>query len=211
MEKIGQRIRRLRKVNNMTQDDLAHACGDIKKASVSAWELGKTKPTLDALLSLIKIFNLTLDELVLGHSSAAPAREPRGEVPLVSWVNAGAPSDAMDDVLCSLSADEWIPCAEPHSGQTYALRVEGHSMTAPMGRSYPEGRIIICDPEQSGGSHSGQRVIARILDTGHVTFKELVTEDGLSWLRSLNPHPQYQPITESFEVIALVISSHIPE
>lgn len=210
MEKISARLRHLRVANGYSQEQVAKYCDDIKKASVSAWETGKTRPTLDALVSLSRLYQVTLDELALGHSSLASAPEFKGKVPLISWVAAGSAEEPIDIYLPGY-ADEWIPCAEPHSRKTYALRVDGHSMTSPVGRSYPSGIIIICDPEQAGGSHNGKRVIARMLDTGNVTFKEMVVEDGIHWLRSLNPHPQYAPITDPFEVIALVIASHIPE
>lgn len=166
-------------------------------------------PSVKHLLVLSGLYDKSIDELLCRDTvSAGPAI--RIKVPIISWVQAGEAMEAIDLKEPGFS-DEYAPCAVSHSDSTYALRVHGHSMTSTIGRSYPEGRIIICDPELRGGASSGQRVIARILDTGNVTFKELVIEDGLAWLRSLNEHPQYTPTTDEFEILAVVIASHIPE
>ena len=212
MESLGKRIQRLRLDARMTQGELAKICKNskgkpINKASVSAWEAGDANPSLENLLILAEHFRISLDSLVAGVDNVAEGPSARLKVPLISWVQAGAGEEAIDLYEPGV-AEDWVPCAQPHSARAYALRVRGHSMTSDGERSYPEGRIIICDPEQIGGAVSGQRVIARLEDET-VTFKELVIEDGNQWLRALNK--AYPPISMKFEIIAVVIGVHIPE
>lgn len=209
MKTLGPRLKSLRQSHGMTQQEVADFCGGIKKASVSAWESGKARPTLDALILLKSLYRVSIDDLIDGTTIPRDDHEKRDlyRVPLVDWSH-------IDDKE-SISVYEsgqitYIPCPERHSDRAYAVAVPGHSMTSLQGRSYPEGRIIICEPDLADSAKSGQRVIAKT-ESGIVMFKELVEEDGRRWLRSLNTDPQYIPITCDFVVLAVVISSYIPE
>jgi hypothetical protein len=93
--------------------------------------------------------------------------------------------------------------AAPHSPSTFALRVKGDSMTAPYGRSYPDGCIIYVDPERRSPKN-GDRIVACLDgDDDEVTFKIYKNEDGRQWLLPLNP--QHPPLFERFKVIGTVL------
>ena len=64
-ELIGDRIRQIRETQmpRMTQDELARILG-LQRTSVTNIELGKQKPTLDALLRLCEHFGLEIDSVV---------------------------------------------------------------------------------------------------------------------------------------------------
>ena len=53
----------LRKINNMTQENLADFLG-ISSQSVSKWECGVTLPDLSIIPALAKLFNVTSDDLL---------------------------------------------------------------------------------------------------------------------------------------------------
>lgn len=59
-------IRELREAARMKQETLAKLVG-VKPPSVSAWENGKSMPTVENVLKLADIFGVTTDE-VLGRS-----------------------------------------------------------------------------------------------------------------------------------------------
>lgn len=61
--KLGNKIFELRKKKNLTQDDLAILL-DISDKSVSKWENGSSRPTIENLKKLSNIFEITLDELI---------------------------------------------------------------------------------------------------------------------------------------------------
>lgn len=62
---IGERLRLQREQVNLTQEDLADKL-DITRQTISKWELDKSLPSLNELIHLAKIYELSLDELVLG-------------------------------------------------------------------------------------------------------------------------------------------------
>ena len=60
---IGERIKMLRKQNNMTQENLAeHLC--VSYQAVSKWETGLSSPDLSLIPPLTKLFNISADELL---------------------------------------------------------------------------------------------------------------------------------------------------
>lgn len=107
-------------------------------------------------------------------------------VPLISWVNAGDFCEAIDNLEPG-DAMDWLPCPRNVGPHTFALRVQGDSMTSPHPgqRSYPEGSIIYVDPDRE--VTNGCRVVAKLVDTQEVTFKRYVEDAGSCWLMPINP------------------------
>lgn len=60
---IGNKIKELRTINKMTQTDLANAIF-LSQDTISLWERGKSKPSIDDLLLLAKLFNVSCDYLL---------------------------------------------------------------------------------------------------------------------------------------------------
>lgn len=56
-------IKCYRKKNNMSQDELAEKLG-ISRQSISLWETGQTQPSIDNIIALAKIFNISTDILL---------------------------------------------------------------------------------------------------------------------------------------------------
>ena len=69
MEKFTQ-IEQLRKQSNMSQEQLAELLG-ISRQTVSEWERGIAYPSVEKLLFLSKIFNVSLDYIVTGRDFTA--------------------------------------------------------------------------------------------------------------------------------------------
>ena len=59
--KFGDKLYELRKKKNLTQEDLALLL-DISDKAVSKWENGTSKPTIENLSKLSKIFDVSLDK-----------------------------------------------------------------------------------------------------------------------------------------------------
>lgn len=129
--------------------------------------------------------------------------ELKGQVPLVSWVQAGNWCEAYQPVDIS-GVERWLDCPVSHSPGTFVLRVRGDSMTAPSGngRTYPEGCLIFVDPEKQD-PNNGDRIVACLQGANEVTFKVFKYEDGRRWLQPLNP--THEPIREPFKVLGTVI------
>lgn len=191
----------------------------VSNATVSAWVSGDHKPRGENLLRLCRVLQISERWLMEGEhgdppahleqvASTSPGPDTRGWVPVISWVQAGAWHEAEDHYMPG-DGEDFLPCPASHGLRSYALRVEGDSMTATHGKSYPDGSIIYVDPDQVGGVVSGDRVIAKINGEDGVTFKVFIEESGRRFLRPLNP--QYPIITDEFRVIGKVIGKWEPD
>lgn len=123
-----------------------------------------------------------------------------GTVPVISWVQAGEWSEAVDNYLPG-DADEWISCPVAHSEQSYALRVQGSSMEP----KFTDKEIIVVDPERDPGT--GSFVIAKKTDSNEVTFKQLAIDAGSYYLVALNPDwpDRYIKMSENWHICGVVI------
>ncbi len=53
----------LRKLNNMTQEDVAEKVG-VSRQAIAKWEAGETMPDIEKSMKLAEVFDVTLDDLV---------------------------------------------------------------------------------------------------------------------------------------------------
>lgn len=205
----------------------AQKIADIKGQSAVAHLLNESPQTVKnwesrgvskaGIIKAAQIIGCNVDWLMTGigpmrRGNTEPGPELRGTVPLISWVQAGAWCEVLE--VCDVhqvcepvpnyhDSTTYLPCPAPHSRSTFALRVKGDSMTAPHGRSYPDGCIIYVDPEQRSPKN-GDRIVACLEGSDNdVTFKVYKNEDGRQWLLPLNT--QHPPLFERFTVIGTVI------
>ena len=59
---FSENIVRLRKINQMTQEDIAEAVG-VSRQAVAKWERGETIPDLEKCKLLAELFGVSLDDL----------------------------------------------------------------------------------------------------------------------------------------------------
>lgn len=125
----------------------------------------------------------------------AAGPEIKGKVPLISWVQAGSWSTAVDNLQPG-DAEEWVDTTVPIHQHTYALRVKGDSMTNPAGDpSFPHGSVIVVEPDaiDTPDKLIGSFVIVKRQADDEATFKQLVKDAGAFYLKPLNPrYPMLQ-------------------
>lgn len=63
---LAKNIVKYRKRNNMSQEQLAEAL-NISRQSISKWETGENLPSIDNLISLSGLLDISLDELITGE------------------------------------------------------------------------------------------------------------------------------------------------
>ena len=76
---FGNRLYELRKQRGFSQEELAGRL-EVTRQTVSKWELGDSTPDMEKLVSLGELFEISLDELVLGKKPScaehdAPAQK----------------------------------------------------------------------------------------------------------------------------------------
>ena len=67
-EKVGNIIKKIRKDNNLTQEEFANLFG-VTYQAVSKWENGKNVPDVAIMTEISKKFNISLDELLTGEKN----------------------------------------------------------------------------------------------------------------------------------------------
>lgn len=204
MTTIATRLKATRHEKNWSQDELAKKSG-VSQGTIGNIESGARRAygSLPRIAEALGVRNNWLRDgdlpkydfpppLATNHTAQSPSAEynvthtqPRGKVPLISWVQAGDFCDAVDPHPAGKD-DEWLECPMRHSKNTYALLVRGSSMHNPMGdRSFAEGDIIFIDPDLQPQHRS--LVICRLDGSNEATFKRLLIEGDSKLLEALNP------------------------
>ena len=108
MATYSERIRELRALHGMSQQDLADRL-DVNKVTISQYERGVRKPDLNVLTALCDIFNVSSDYLlgkddvtirIVGKEELEKlASTHTKRIPVLGRVAAGIPIDAIEDVL----------------------------------------------------------------------------------------------------------------
>lgn len=122
----------------------------------------------------------------IGKNNTEPGPKGTGPYPLISWVQAGAWEQIVDNFAPG-DAEEWIEAPRRVSNASYWLRVCGQSMYDPMGdRSFKDGDLILVEPYAH--AENGSLVVVRLDDESEATFKQLIIEGGRRFLKALNPN-----------------------
>ncbi|MBQ9121134.1 MAG: helix-turn-helix domain-containing protein [Clostridia bacterium] len=74
-EILGKKLYELRKAAGLSQEDLAEKLG-VSRQAVSKWECGESWPDTDNLITIARLYNVSLDELI-GNSSPHPEEDKR--------------------------------------------------------------------------------------------------------------------------------------
>ena len=105
-----------------------------------------------------------------------------GEVPWLGLVTAGLPAIAEEEILDTMSLDEFLI---PKKESAYILEVDGDSM---IDAHIEPGDLVVA--ERANRAKDGQIVIAEV--DGEFTMKYFREKNGRAWLEPANK--KYQPI-----------------
>ncbi|WP_052367817.1 LexA family protein [Algiphilus aromaticivorans] len=201
-ERLLKRLLALKESQSLRDIDVADMVG-VSKAVWGNWKT-RGRVSKDGVVLIEK----NMPNLMTVGPELDDARMRGAKVNVISYVMAGEFDPAVDPYPPGDSGEEPLSCPVPHSEHAFALRVRGSSMTAPYGRSYPEGCYIFVEPLKRSPV-TGDRIIAKLAESDEVTFKCYMYEDGRQWLKPLNP--QHPPIHEEFRVLGTVIGKWEPE
>jgi SOS-response transcriptional repressor LexA len=135
------------------------------------------------------ILGISVAELLSGGYSVAGRLVVRAEVPLVPAAHAG--EYAVIDNFESRGRFDKVPLSVEVRRYTYALRVQGDSMVCDAGDSFPEGSIIVVEPEMK--PQPGNCVIV-LNAANETTFKRLVKDGSNLYLKPLNARYLIKPL-----------------
>jgi SOS-response transcriptional repressor LexA len=182
----------------MSEQQFADAIG-VSRGAVQQWEKpGGTAPKRGNQPQVAKILGISVAELLSGGSNVGGRLIVRAEVPLVSEVEAG--NYTVIDNFKPKGRFDTVPVSIEVKRHTYALRVHGDSMVSHVGDSFPEGSVVVVEPEMP--PLPGDYVI--VLNTANeTTFKQLVWDGGELYLKPLNTRYPIKPLG-SAKVIGVV-------
>lgn len=169
----------------VTQERLAERLG-VTQGAIGHWLSGRREPSIDVINKILRELGLpalSVQGPSTGNTEEAPAN--RGNIPLVSWVQAGSFQEATEAYAPGM-AEAYLPCPTPHGPWTFALKVRGQSMYNPHSpRSFHEGEMIYVDPDRE--AENGSFVVVKLVDEQEATFKQLVMEGSRRYLKAINP------------------------
>jgi SOS-response transcriptional repressor LexA len=165
----------------LSEREFADAVG-VSRGAVQQWEKpGGTAPRRTSQHRVAQVLGISVAELVSGGSNTSSGYDMRAEVPLVSQVEAG--NYTVVDNFKRKDDYEMVAVSIPIKRHTYALRVHGDSMVSEVADSFPEGSIVVVEPEMD--ALPGDYVIA-VNEQGETTFKQLIKDGGDLYLKPLN-------------------------
>lgn len=176
---LGDRIKELRLINDMTQKDLADFLGVTPKA-VSFYELNQREPSTDIILKMAQKFNVSTDYLY-GRSDIAQLPGYIGtvsenkKIPIIGSVKCGTNGLAFEYL------DGYVSIDNSFSGNVVAFRCKGDSM---KGVGINDGDIAIV--RQQDDVESGELAVV-VVNGDEGTLKRVRKFDGGIILEAANP------------------------
>ena len=229
---LGERITTCRKARNLSQMELALACGWDNQGRVNNYEKGRREPTLKDIETIAKSLWASPEWLAYGlgsppdylaysvipegkglvigmaevkdwHDSLFNPKELIKKRPRILQPFRAGHSSAGD----SLNQLELITVPNKNRNQ-YGVRLDGNSMTSPASgtRSFRQGEVIVVDPvlAESNVSHSSFVLVLQ-KDSPEVLFKQYIL-DGKKWfLHPLNPQYEVIPFDSKTMTICSVL------
>lgn len=195
--KIGDKIRKCRKFNNITMKELGEAV-NLSESTIQRYESGQIK-TLDInLLKQIAKALHTTPAYLMGWeedtlpSNVIPVKKGTRKIPVLGSVAAGQPIEAIEDIV------DYVYIPESWQDDFIALKIDGNSMSPAI----PNGSTVIIRLQDDADSSDIVAVYINGYDAACKRLKKL--ENGGIVLISLNP--DYEPMVyTNKEVLELPI------
>lgn len=130
--KIGERLKRLRMINSLTQEELASRA-DLTKGYISQLENDATSPSIATLKDILDVFGVSMEEffretrdeeIVFGKEARVQPTED-GAGFTVELLVPGAQNREMDPVLVSLAPGEEMDEQPFHEGEEFGFVMAG--------------------------------------------------------------------------------------
>ena len=167
----------------------ARAAG-VTRAAVQQWErIGGTAPRASHRDGVARLLGMSVAEFNSGGPRPPLRLKRHHAVRVVSDVEAGG--YAAIDNFAAPGALERVMVTVEVKQRTFALRVHGDSMVGSGGESFPEGTIVVVEPDMQASP--GDFVIVLNL-AKQATFKQLALIDGHLFLKPLNRRFKTKPL-----------------
>lgn len=180
---FGDILKKLREQSGVSQKKLAEEI-HVSQQTVGSWEVNRTTPNPDLMNRVADYFNVSLDYLLgreTTNSSKEKVRRVGVKIPVLGYVPAGIPFEAVEDVLDY----EEISPEMARNGEHFALKIKGDSMIPDI----KNGDIVIVRIQPD--VESGETAIVKV-NGDDATCKRVVKhKTGINIVAN---NPNYEPI-----------------
>jgi len=142
--KIGEKLKKLRMINSLTQEELAGRA-DLTKGYISQLENDATSPSIATLKDILDVFGVSMEEffreardeeVVFGKEARVQPTEDGAGV-TVELLVPGAQNREMDPVLVTLEPGEEMDEQPFHEGEEFGFVLSGKVELKLDSRVYP--------------------------------------------------------------------------
>lgn len=213
-----ERIAKAIAASGLKKGEIAAYCG-VAPSAVTQWISGESKGLKpENLFALAKVTGFSAQWLAIGEGmekekdiNVQEAIQPTRSFhyPEISWVQAGMPVEALQQVLCD---EVRLHASDAWAGENgYWLSVLGPSMTSSSGiPTFPEGTLILVAPGVM--PENGQFCVAKLIDgpSHEATFKQYVRDAGRAYLQPLNKSFPIIDLDHEWEIVGTVVDAKMP-
>ncbi|MFZ5965811.1 MAG: helix-turn-helix domain-containing protein [Bacillota bacterium] len=129
---IGEKLKRLRVLNELTQDELAQRC-DLTKGFISQIERDLTSPSIATLIDILEalgtdiknFFNEELEDKIVFTEEDIYSSENSELGYTISWLIPNAQKNTMEPILITLNPNSTSNIESPHKGEEFGYVVKG--------------------------------------------------------------------------------------
>ena len=121
MEKLNERLKRLRKEHGYNQTKVSNKIG-VSQNAYSRYELGSSEPKYYVLSKLSELYGIDVNSIIYGDENTPTAKGI--QIPVLGSIPAGIPIEAIEEILDY----EEIPKEWASQGDFFGLKVKGNSM-----------------------------------------------------------------------------------
>ena len=130
--KIGEKLKRFRILNELTQDELAQRC-DLTKGFISQIERDLTSPSIATLIDILEalgtdaknFFDEELEDKIVFTEEDIYSSKNDELGYEISWLIPNAQKNAMEPILITLNSDSTSNIEHPHKGEEFGFVIKG--------------------------------------------------------------------------------------
>ncbi|MDR3085779.1 MAG: XRE family transcriptional regulator [Christensenellaceae bacterium] len=130
---LGEKIRRLRLVHGLTQEELAQRC-DLSKGFISQLERDLTSPSIATLMDILECLGQSLksffsedmeeEKIVFGEDDIYDTKDPEKGT-RIAWLIPNAQKNEMEPILIELQPGSSSTLDNPHEGEEFGYVLSG--------------------------------------------------------------------------------------
>ncbi len=129
---IGNKIKRLRIKNNLTQEELADRC-ELSKGFISQIERDLASPSIATLYDILQslgtdlktFFNDEVDEDVVFKQEDVFIKENKEDGSIINWIVPNSQKNAMEPIIIELNEGGASYVDTPHEGEEFGYVLSG--------------------------------------------------------------------------------------